>query len=320
MLFRTAGNALIDQHGTVPGGAVSEALLEPSPTAPYGVHLSPERVTAAFEEAWALGGVVLVEGSDLARADRFMPVAAPAHRPEVRREALRSTDAIVARLLESVDPSRDSVLVVAPYHSEAAVHLTVAGMRGPGIEPGLLRSGSTRRAGLVTLVDIAPTILDLAGVERPDSMEGRRFEPVSTAVRRPGSSGRSTSPASTRRPATGIRWWLRSPSPSSSSRPCCGSRRSWRSGAVRPRGRRTVALAALSLLAFLPATYLAGLVDFHASPATAYWVFVVGLAVALAVGGDGGGRPDVARPVAVGARRRVRLVGRRHARSARTCS
>ena len=85
----------------------------------------------------------------------------------MRREALRSTDAIVARLLESVDPSRDSVLVVAPYHSEAAVHLTVAGMRGPGIEPGLLRSGSTRRAGLVTLVDIAPTILDLAGVERP---------------------------------------------------------------------------------------------------------------------------------------------------------
>ena len=50
-----------------------------------------------------------------------------------------------------------------------------------------------------------------------------------------------------------------------------------------PAGRRTVALAALSLLAFLPATYLAGLVDFHASPATAYWVFVVGLAVALAV-------------------------------------
>ena len=50
-----------------------------------------------------------------------------------------------------------------------------------------------------------------------------------------------------------------------------------------PAGRRTVALAALSLLAFLPATYLAGLIDFHASPATSYWVFVIGLAVALAV-------------------------------------
>ena len=50
-----------------------------------------------------------------------------------------------------------------------------------------------------------------------------------------------------------------------------------------PAGRRTVALAALSLLAFLPATYLAGLIDFHTSPGTAYWTFVIGLAVALAV-------------------------------------
>ena len=319
VLFRTAGNALIDQHGTVPGGAVSEALLEPSPTAPYGVHLSPERVTAAFEEAWALGGVVLVEGSDLARADRFMPVAAPAHRPEVRREALRSTDAIVARLLESVDPSRDSVLVVAPYHSEAAVHLTVAGMRGPGIEPGLLRSGSTRRAGLVTLVDIAPTILDLAGVERPDSMEGRRFEPVSggpaTGIERAEYltgidqaaryRDQMVAPVAVTFVVLQAVLWI-------------AAIVAIRRGA--PAGRRTVALAALSLLAFLPATYLAGLVDFHASPATAYWVFVVGLAVALAVARDGRGRPDVARPVAVGARRRVRLVGRRHARSARTCS
>ena len=177
-LFRTAGNALIDDHGTVPAGAVSEALLEPWPTAPYGVRLGSDAVTAAFDEAWALGGVVLVEGSDLARAERFMPVAAAEHRPEVRRQALRATDAIVARLLTSVDPERDAVLVVGPYHSEAAIHLTVAAMRGPGIEPGLLRSGSTRRAGLVTLVDVAPTVLDLAGVDRPDSMEGRRFEAV----------------------------------------------------------------------------------------------------------------------------------------------
>ena len=261
---------------------MSEALLEPSPTAPYGVHLSPERVTAAFEEAWALGGVVLVEGSDLARADRFMPVAAPAHRPEVRREALRSTDAIVARLLESVDPSRDSVLVVAPYHSEAAVHLTVAGMRGPGIEPGLLRSGSTRRTGLVTLVDIAPTILDLAGVERPDSMEGRRFEPVTggpaTGIERAEYltgidqaaryRDRMVAPVAVTFVVLQAVLWI-------------AAIVAIRRGA--PAGRRTVALAALSLLAFLPATYLAGLVDFHASPATAYWVFVVGLAVALAV-------------------------------------
>ena len=80
------------------------------------------------------------------------------------------------RLLEQVDPARDSVLVVGPYHRAGEPHLTIAAMQSPGVEGGLLRSGTTRRTGFVTLVDVAPTILDLVGVDRPESMEGRPFE------------------------------------------------------------------------------------------------------------------------------------------------
>jgi hypothetical protein len=188
----------------------------------------------------------------------------------------------VARVLESVDPALDSVLVVAPYHAEAGVHLTVAAMRGPGIEPGLLQSASTRRRGLVTLVDIAPTILDLAGVDRPASMEGRRFERVGSGA----ATGEERAAfleeidqAARYRDAMvapvaitfvvlqAVLWILAAVA--------------IRRGA--PGGLRAVALAALSMLAFLPATYLAGLVDFHASPAIGYWGFVIGLAVALAL-------------------------------------
>ena len=67
---------------------------------------------------------------------------------------------------------------MGPYHRRGPAHLTVAGLRAPDVEPGLLRSGTTRRTGIVTLVDIAPTILDQVGVDRPSSMEGRRFERV----------------------------------------------------------------------------------------------------------------------------------------------
>ena len=204
-----------------------------------------------------------MEGSDLARADRFLPVAAPSHREAVRREALRSTDDLVARVLESVDPDEDAVLVVAPYHRAAAVHLTVAALRAPDVEPGLLQSGSTRRAGLVTLVDIAPTILDLAGVERPSSMEGRRFERVGNGA----ATGEEraaylaaideaaryrddmVAPVAVTFVVLQAVLWI-------------GAAVAIRRGA--PGGLRAVALAALSLLAFLPATYLAGLIDFHA--------------------------------------------------------
>jgi hypothetical protein len=279
---RTAAVSLIDRQGVVPAGAVSSRLLEDDERAPFGVRLAPDAVRAAFERTWRAGGVVLVEGSDLARAERYAPVVSPDLRDELRRDTLRSTDALVGELLASVDPSTDSVLVVGPYHRESTTHLTVAALRAPGVEPGLLRSGTTRRTGVVTLVDIAPTILDLAGVERPGSMEGRRFERAETG------------------PATGEARAEYLAEMDEAAR--------YRDSMVLPvavafvvlqavlwilaafalrsedaSGRRLVALAALGMLAYLPATYLAGLLDFHAAPAFAYWAFVVGVSASIAL-------------------------------------
>src|SRR2546423_13415935 len=80
---------------------------------------------------------------------------------------------MVGRLLADVDPSRDAVVVVGPSHPARTDALTVAAVKAPGVKPGLLQSGTTRRAGFAALVDVAPTILDVLGVSRPTSMEGK---------------------------------------------------------------------------------------------------------------------------------------------------
>ena len=98
------------------------------------------------------------------------------HRNVLERQALHRTDALFGRLLEHVDLSRDAVIVVGPAHSTRAITLTVLGIQGPGVEPGLLRSATTRRSGFVQLIDVAPTILDLMHIDRPTSMEGRPVE------------------------------------------------------------------------------------------------------------------------------------------------
>ncbi|MEL7209679.1 MAG: hypothetical protein AAGK32_15825, partial [Actinomycetota bacterium] len=177
---RTAVVGLMTSDGTVDDGAVGPALLVEDPIAPFGQRLDEDAVVEAFEGVWTDRSVVMVEASDLVRADAYRERATDDQRRAQREDALAATDALIGRLLEDVDPERDAVLTVGPHHRAAEGHLTIAALRAPGIEPGLMKSATTRRTGYVTLVDVAPTIIDLVGGERPSSMEGRAFERSAT--------------------------------------------------------------------------------------------------------------------------------------------
>ena len=47
-------------------------------------------------------------------------------------------------------------------------------IRGPGIVPG------TETEAVALMIDIAPTILDMAGIERPEQMDGKSLLPLLT--------------------------------------------------------------------------------------------------------------------------------------------
>ena len=279
---RTAAVSLMGPRGGLPAGAVGPELLESDPAAPYGQRLDVDAVAREATDAWEPRSVLLVEASDLVRADAFRSVATSDQRRVQKAAALAATDRLVAQLLEQVDPERDAVLVVGPYHTRGQVHLTVAGLAAPGLEPGVLRSASTRRAGFVTLVDIAPTILDLLDVDRPESMEGRPFERVGSGRdadervswlaeedEAAGFRDRLVGPASVLFVVLNLILW-----------PIAVLE------AVRSRRRlcQAVEVAALGMLGYLPFTYLAGLLPFHRWGEGPYWAFVLlgGLAVGVA--------------------------------------
>jgi hypothetical protein len=179
---RGAATALIDSEGIVPGGTVGRSLLADDPDAPFGHRLDPEQVLAAFDGTWSGDrfspnrSVVLVEASDLSRADAYGPRATTAQRRALRAGAVADADALLGRLLERVDPDRDAVLVLSPVASPSSPGLGIAAVRAPGIDPELLRSATTRRNGYVQLADVAPTVLSLLGEEPPDTIEGRAFQ------------------------------------------------------------------------------------------------------------------------------------------------
>jgi len=280
---RAAVAALMTSAGKVPGGRVDDGLLRKDTAAPFGVRLDPDRVDGAFEDAWQPGSVVLVEGSDLVRANIQARFASDEQAIKMRARALEDTDRIVGRLLDHVDAA-DMVMVIGPTPPEERDALSVAAVRAPGFEPGLLRSTTTQRNGFVNLTDVAPTILTHFGLHRPDEMEGRRMETgeaggslaerhdflvdvTEDGLFRDGMVGQSMSVVMVLAlvlagAAIVLDRWAR-------------LRARWAIGLL--------VFGALWMLGYLDATYLAGPLHFgRHGGAFAYWSFVVGVGAVIA--------------------------------------
>ncbi|HEY3671508.1 MAG TPA: hypothetical protein VGN51_11285 [Acidimicrobiia bacterium] len=277
---REAVIGLMDSRGTVPRGRVDRELLQDHAGAAFGRRLDPEAVVAAFDEVWKPRSVVLVEASDLVRADAYIDLVASGQRDVMFERALRSSDAMIGALLDRVDPAHDAVVVVGPAASPVGGVLTVAAVRAPGVEPGLLRSGTTQRAGFVQLMDMGPTVLDLVGVERPTSMRGR---PVEVAAQHGTAADRlaflaDSNDASTFRVRivnTVPNVWILLASLFAAVSAIALAR----PGMVRTRSR--LPWCASALLAYVPIVYLARLFPFHDIGLVGYWLFVVFGAMAL---------------------------------------
>ncbi len=277
---REASIGLMDRNGIVQSGRVGRTLLLSDSSAPFGTRYDIGEVDEAFSEFWEPGSVVLVEASDMVRLEDALALMLPSQQERQRDAAILRSDELLGRLLDDVDLANDAVVVVAPYASGETTNLTVVGVHSPSSEPGLLSSGTTRRAGFVQTVDLAPSILSLVDVDKPSSMEGTMMERATTG----GSHDDrvafligSDEGARFRDRTLGtvsviyvlaqlILWALAIWSLSRRGR-------TLRAGAE---------FATLATLAFLPMTFMAGALPFHDWGTIAWWTFVVGGAVLVA--------------------------------------
>jgi len=299
---RQVGLALTGRDGVVAEAAVERDLLEEDPGWPFGVRLSHDAAVARFDEMWSAadpsrggnGGVVLVEDSDLARVLRYRSMVDAGRYDALRERALESADALLAELLAATDPDRDTVLVLAPYNRAGDRDLTAVALRRPGAAPGYLTSASTQRAGFLTLVDIAPTVLATFDIDRPVEMEGRPAE-VSA-------SGASVESRIDHliglNDASRFRERLLVPTTYLVVVVLALLAAATTTGIVTSRGRRWrpwLAPVALFDLAVLPASYLARGFDLEDLGIGFYWGFTLGVAIVVAlvatVVGRRAGRP-----------------------------
>ncbi len=283
---RQVGLAAVTGDGVVPAGELGDGLLASDPTRPFGKRLDNDQVMAAFHDEWRApgghdGGMVLVEGSDLARTMRYRDRVDAARYDQLRAQALADTDALVGSLLSSVDRERDAVLLVGPYNLPGDRDLTVAALQAPGDGAGYLRSASTQRSGFLTLVDVAPTVLDVLGIDRPKGIEGRPAEVVGSGA----SLDDRVDTLVANNAASRFREKLLFPTTLAvvllMTAVCAATvvviaRRGW------PRISRAVTFVALADLAILPLSYLARGFPLEDVGIGFYWAFVLIGAVAVA--------------------------------------
>ena len=171
--------------GTVPEGHVSKDLLEDDADAAFGVRLDNDIVADAFADAWKPKSVVLVEASDLVVPTRTATWSRLDQRAQVLTHALRASDVLVGRLLDSVDPRATRSVVVGPAASSSGGVLTIAAVRAPGFDPGLLGRAPRNAPATSSSWTWVPRVLELLEVHGPTRSAGVRSKWATRAVARP---------------------------------------------------------------------------------------------------------------------------------------
>ena len=178
VLLRPAAAAAMDANGWVGAGAVGRHLLTEDTDAPFGKRADPTAVGRAVRAALVEADVVVVDPGDMDRAAEFAALSTPPAAAAARHSALASTDRVLGRVVDAAGPDA-LVLVVSVAPPGKDWHLTPMVASGRGVRPGYLHSPSTRRLGVVTLTDVAPTVLAALGVPAADGMIGHplRYHP-----------------------------------------------------------------------------------------------------------------------------------------------
>lgn len=170
-----AGWALATAGGAVGAGTVGAELVRSDPVRPFGLTADLEAFRTAFGSVADHSAVVVLDAGDTDRVAAYAAGMLPDEADAARQVALRTTDELIGAVEGEL--ADDTLLVVAglsPPGSQAELVPLV--LAGDGVGPARLESPSTGRAGLVTLTDLAPTILSVLDVPVPADMVGRPLQ------------------------------------------------------------------------------------------------------------------------------------------------
>lgn len=177
-IHREAASIAMDENGLVDYGCIDDNNLTiPQPESPCGIQTNQAYVVKQFQRIINNSGLVIIDFGDTFRADDSSGLCTYAQAKRVRHNVAVSLDKFISKIANKLDFSKDMLILLCPssrtYSDIDEERLTPIVIKGPGFEHGMLDSPSTHRHGLVTIVDIAPTILRFFNIKPSVDMVGR---------------------------------------------------------------------------------------------------------------------------------------------------
>ncbi len=170
----------IDKYGVITKGDVSQRMSIKSDRHPSGYITNQEYLLTQFESLLEATDLIVIESGDTARVEKVDYLLTTKKFEIEKRKAIKRVDFLLGEIMNRVDLSEDYLLFVVPTSSNKGIRrgdkLTLTVVAGPRVD-GLLTSGTTRRTGLITNLDIAPTIYNYLGGENT-FFTGRKIDSI----------------------------------------------------------------------------------------------------------------------------------------------
>lgn len=179
---RLAVNIVMDKYGMVDYGEVSKHILQYDSDFPFGLSTDWTKLKELYQSLILKANVIVIETGDTARLDEYKDYLLP-YRFQIEKErVLGKVDKFLGQVIPTIDNEKDLLILISPTASKYALStgnsLTPIVIFGKKIEPGFLTSGTTHRKGIVTNLDIAPTIINFFAGKIPYHMSGQPLQSI----------------------------------------------------------------------------------------------------------------------------------------------
>ncbi|MGM0369592.1 MAG: hypothetical protein ACQEP9_04185 [Bacillota bacterium] len=152
----------INEYGTINQGDIGHQTTKMVNQYPSSYLTNKSYLMDQFNKYYNQSDLLIVESGFTSRIEAVKSDLLAAKFKERKREAIKQADGLLGAIKQQLDFKSDYLIVVAPTPAQEYIKegykLSWTLVEGPTINSGLLTTGTTKQEGLITNLDLLPTI------------------------------------------------------------------------------------------------------------------------------------------------------------------